>query len=126
MRDDESRLPLASLRDTEPASSRALLGRPRRRVRGHAVHVRPRPQFETDERPDALRMIARSAPMLVDECAHLKGSSPPTLLGARIVEEVARPVDHLILEPTAQRNTEAALGPLEHGGRHPGPNHLAE
>src|SRR5262249_56283079 len=115
----------ASSAGTAPASSRALLdvrscGHPIAAAR--PIDVGARPQLEADQRPESLGVIARAGPMLLDERGDFVRPRPPALPRPRIVEDVARPVDHLILEPAPKRNAEAALRAIEHRRRHPRPD----
>src|SRR5262252_666150 len=129
MRDAASRRRRASSPGTARASSRALLN-----VRAGSqaiaaagtIDVGARPELEADERPETLGVIACAGPMLLDERGDLVRPCPPALTRSRIVEDVARPVDHLILEPAAEWHTESALRAIEHRGRHPWPDDFSK
>src|SRR5689334_19281822 len=66
---------------------------------GVAVHVPARPELEAHERPDAFGVIARSVFMLPQERAHFVRVRPPALGRVRVDQDLARPADHLLVEP---------------------------
>src|SRR3954463_1623858 len=61
------------------------------------VHVPARPELETDERPDAFRVVARSLFVLPQQRAHFVRVGPPALRRVRIEQDLPRPADHLFL-----------------------------
>src|SRR5688572_9854775 len=121
MRGDGFPLPLASWPGTAPAWLRACAARCRL-----AIDMLARPQFEADQRPDTLRMIAAADFVLMQHRVHFARARPTALLGARVSQDVAGPADHPFLEPSSQRHAEAALRPGQHVSRHPGSDHLTE
>src|SRR5262252_3972167 len=90
------------------------------------VDMLPGPELEADERPDAFGVIARSVLVLLQQSADFAGVRPAALRRVRIEQDVARPVDHLFVQPSPQRNAEAALRSREHFLRHPWTNDIAE
>src|SRR3954465_7993201 len=90
------------------------------------IDVRARPELETHQRPDPLRVIARAGLVLPQQGRDLRRPRPAALAAAGIEGDVAGPADHLFLDPAAQRHAEAALGPRQYVGWHPRPNHFAK
>src|SRR5262249_41292838 len=107
MRGGASRRRRASSPGTAPASSRACA-----LASARAVDVRARPELETDERPDALGMIARALLVLAQERVHLIRARPPALAAAGIAQDVAGPAEHRFLKPAAEGHAEAAFRPI--------------
>ena len=90
------------------------------------VDVLPGPQLETHERPDAFRVIAGALFVLLQERADFAGIRPAALRRVRVEQDVARPADHLLVEPAAQRDAEPALRTRQHRVGHPRANHIPE
>src|SRR5437899_7525528 len=104
MRDGVSRRRLASSRDSGPASSRARLF-----AASCAVNVLPRPELETDERPDALRMVSNTDLVLMQKARDLAAVGPAAFARAGIDQDVPRPADEAVAKPSTQRDAEALL-----------------
>src|SRR5262245_65776946 len=85
-----------------------------------------RPQLETDQRPDTLGVIARSAFVLLQQRRHFAGARPAALAASRVEKDLARPADHPLVKPSPQRNAEAALRAVQDLRRHPRSDYFAK
>src|SRR5262245_1513600 len=103
-----SRLRLASSRGSGPASSRARLF-----AASCAVNVLPRPEFQADQRPDALRVVPDTDFVLMEKASDLAAVGPAALARAGIDEDVACPADEPFAKPSTQRDTKALLRPRQ-------------
>ena len=67
-----------------------------------AIDVRPGPELEAHERPNPFGVIPRSLFVLAEQGGHFTRPRPSALSASRVEQDVARPPDQRLREPSAR------------------------